>query len=416
MIRKILPAVLIIGLIILACILQACGATLPTPSSTTALPVQSSTATAKPSVTEASASSSTPTPTRLPPALPVVASPELVWISFQDENDGWGIAGNESGGVLRTVDGGGSWLNATPPGMGRVGPSAVLTVLDTGTVWVLVPSTDFFSGTLYRTGDGGMLWNSYPVPFGGAFIQFQDGMHGRALAERGAAAGSEAVELFQTSDGGATWISVFHDDPNQPDSSDSLPLAGIKNGMSFLDASTGWVTGSIPAAGEVYLYVTHDGGVTWSKQSLSLPTAYERYQYVLQAPVFFGKYGFLPLMVHLPDRINLNFFVTHDGGLTWSGNPGEAKKVIKAGLIAFADTQHAWSWDGGPELYSTTDGAETWQTASTSLNISGRLSQLEFVAASTGQFTGWALTRTDEAGHSQLYCSRDGINWTSLLP
>ena len=414
MIRKIHPAVLIVALIILACFLQACSAATPTPVYAYTVPVYTATVISEPSVTGTPVP--IPTSTWIHLALPELASPEFARIAFQDENNGWGIAVNDNGYVLRTVDSGSSWLNVTPPGIGNIGLSAVLTVLDTDTVWVLVPSTDFFSGTLYRTGDGGMLWNSYPVPFGGAFIQFLDGMHGRALAERGAAAGSEAVELFQTSDGGATWTSVFHDDPSQPGSSDSLPLAGIKNGMTFLDANNGWVTGSIPAAGEVYLYVTHDGGVIWSKQELPLPAGYEKYQYVPQAPVFFGKDGFLPLMIYLPDRVNLTFFVTHDGGLTWSGNPGEASKVIQAGLAAFADPQHAWSWDGGPELYFTTDGAETWQNASTTLNISGRLSQLQFITASTGQFTGWALTRTDEAGHSQLYRTRDGMNWTSLLP
>ena len=52
------------------------------------------------------------------------------------------------------------------------------------------------------------------------------------------------MELFQTSDGGATWLSVYNNDPTRPDSSNSLPLSGIKNGMTFLDANTGWVTGT----------------------------------------------------------------------------------------------------------------------------------------------------------------------------
>ena len=59
-------------------------------------------------------------------------------------------------------------------------------------------------------------------------MQFLDADTGRALAGRGAGAGSEAVELFQTSDGGASWTSVFHDDPGQAGSSDSLPLGASR--------------------------------------------------------------------------------------------------------------------------------------------------------------------------------------------
>jgi photosystem II stability/assembly factor-like uncharacterized protein len=318
--------------------------------------------------------------------------------------------------VLRTVDGGTTWLNATPPGIGAIGLSAALTVLDTNTAWLLVPGTDFFSGTLYRTGDGGITWSSNVVPFGGALIQFQNGSSGRALADRGAGAGSEAVELFQTSDGGATWISVFHDDPSQPGSSDSLPLGGIKNGMTFLDDQTGWVTGFLPMDGDIYLYITHDGGVSWAKQSVPLPAVYEAYQYLPQTPVFFGKDGFLPLTIYKSGTSDLTFYTTHDGGLTWTGDPANANQVIQPGLPAFADALHIWSWDGGTSLYSTSDGAQTWDDTKPTLDLSGNLSRLEFVPGPAGWFTGWALSRVDEAGNSQLYRTTDSTNWRPLIP
>jgi photosystem II stability/assembly factor-like uncharacterized protein len=340
----------------------------------------------------------------------------LAGIDFQDKNYGWGIAVNNNGAVLRTVDGGSTWLNATPPGIGAIGLSPKLSVLNSNTAWVLVPGTDFFSGTLYHTGDGGITWSSNIVPFGGAFLQFLDASHGRALVDRGAGAGSEAVKLFQTSDGGMTWTSVFHDDPGQPGSSDSLPLGGIKNSMTFIDEQTGWVTGFIPADGDVYLYVTHDGGVSWSQQSLPLPAGYQAYQYMPQAPVFFGKDGFLPLTIYLPGTPALTFFTTHDGGTTWSSNPTEAQEVVKPGLPAFADALHGWSWDGGTTLYITSDGAQTWSSATANLDLSGNLAQLELVPGPAGHFTGWALTRVDGAGHSQLYRTTDGLNWTSILP
>jgi photosystem II stability/assembly factor-like uncharacterized protein len=342
----------------------------------------------------------------------VVSSPALVRIDFQDANNGWGMAANANGYVLRTVDGGRTWLDASPPGVGGLGLSANLAVLNTQTAWALVPGTDFFSGTLFRTGDGGITWSSNTVPFGGAFIQFQDGSHGRALADRGALAGSEAVELFQTSDGGATWNSVFHNEPGQPSSSNSLPLAGIKNGMTFVDANTGWVTGSIPVDGEIYLYITRDGGVSWSQQSLPLPAGYDAYQSLPQAPVFFGKDGFLPLTIYRRDGTEQTFYRTHDGGLSWSGDPANPELVIKTGQPAFADALHIWCWDGSSSLYSSSDDAQTWSVTKPGLDLEGNLSRLEFVPG----FTGWALTRLDDAGHSQLYRTKDGLNWTPLIP
>ena len=381
-------------------------ASTPPVSASPATPAPASPVTPIPSATE----------TAVLPALPAVVSPALVRIDFQDDNNGWGIAVNANGYVLRSLDGGSSWLNATPPGIARIGLSANLTVLDTNTAWVLVPGTDFFSGTLYRTSDGGMTWSSNSVPFGGALMQFLDNNHGFALADRGTVAGSEAVELFQTTNGGASWTSIFHDNPGQGGASGSLPLAGIKNGMTFIDNQTGWVTGSIPQDGQVYLYVTRDGGISWSQQSVALPAVYQVYQYLVQAPVFFGKNAFLPLTIYLPDRTVQTFYTSQDGGASWMGDPAEAGNDILPGLFAFSDGAHAYSWDGGSSIYITNDGAQTWTAVATNLNLSGNLAQMEFAPFTDVIPVGWALTRVDEAGHSQLYHSTDGLQWKALIP
>jgi photosystem II stability/assembly factor-like uncharacterized protein len=187
--------------------------------------------------------------------------------------------------------------------------------------------------------------------------------------------------------------------------------------MTFLDANTGWVTGTRPVGGEVYLFVTHDGGISWEQQSIPLPAGYETYQYMPQAPIFFGTDGFLPLMVYLSGTINFTFYTTQDGGTTWTGDPTNANKVIMPGSYAFADALNGWSWDGGTTLYYTTDGAQTWGGMSTSLDLSGRLTQIVFVPGPAGQFTGWALTNVDDAVHSQLYRTTDnGGTWLQLIP
>ncbi len=401
---------IILTISVLALVLAACSPTQP-PANLTNTPI---TVTNTPVPTEAA----TGTPLPPPPDLPVDTSPTLVHIDFQDANNGWGIASNGSGSILRTVDGGATWLNATPPGLTGIGYSTVLSVLDVNTAWALVPNADFFTGTLYHTSDGGLTWTSNPVPFGGATILFLNKSTGRTLAGRGVGLGSNSVEMYQTDDGGVTWLSVFNNDPTRPDASGSLPLSGIKNGMTFIDANTGWVTGTRPVGGEVYLFVTYDGGATWAQQSVPLPAGYETYQYMPQAPVFFGNDGFLPLMIYLPDATVFTFYSTHDSGATWTGDPTNATRVIMPGNYAFADATHGWCWDGGANLYATADGAQTWSKMPANLDLTGRLSQMEFVPGpAAGQFTGWVLTNVDEAGHSQLYKTIDnGSTWTPLIP
>lgn len=364
----------------------------------------------------------TASPAPTPPSPSVVVSPVLLHVDFLDTENGWGIAANSAGCVLRTTDGGTTWLNVSPPGASQIDGSSQLFLLDNDHAWLQTPAgTGLSTGTLHRTGDGGLTWTSHPTPFGLADLQFLDSNTGRALAYRQADNGSQAVELFQTSDGGATWTSVFHNDPTQPGSSDSLPLSGIKNGLTFVDASTGWVTGYWPTGGEVYLFVTHDGGASWTQQAIPLTPGYEGNVYETQAPIFFGADGFLPVSVHMPGGVtNRTFYITHDGGATWNGDPENANWSLPTltgrGEYSFADATTGVDWDGGDNfryIYEWQNGMPAWGGLRTSLDLRDRLAELDFVSGSTG----WALTTVDDAGRSQLYRTDDGGgNWTALIP
>ncbi len=361
--------------------------------------------------TEGAASGAIP----LPAGLAAVPFPSLVFVDFQDEHNGWGISTSGNGNILRTQDGGSTWLDVTPADLSEVSYSTRLSLLDVNTAWALIQREDFYSGTLHRTQDGGASWTSNPVPFSGGDLQFLDASTGRILADRGVGAGSNAVELYQTSDGGTTWVSVFHNDPSQPGSSDTLPLGGIKSGMTFFDPDTGWVTGSRPMDGDIYLYVTHDGGSSWNLQPIPIPPEKAECQFNTFPPVFFGQDGFLPILLYFPSGpVQQVFYVTHDGGTTWIADLSNPSQIIvPAGQYSFADALYGFSWMGGSNIFYTTDGASTWSSRSSDLDLSDSLSMIDFIDS----MRGWALTGPGDSGQSRLYQTSDGgATWTLLLP
>jgi len=399
---------LILGVLVLA--MGACNpAQLPpivtgTPVIITDTPIPTTTVINTPTPT--SAAINMPLPTQ--PDLSVVSSPSLTHIAFLDSNNGWGIASNDGGYVLRTVDGGITWLNATPPGLSGIGYSTGLSVLDATTGWVAIPGADPTSGTLFHTTDGGVTWTSSLVPFGGSSIKFVDPIYGWELVGLGAAMSHEAVEIFQTSDGGATWLSVFNNDPTRPDSSGSLPLVGDKNGITALDANHGWVTGAQPSSDFIYIYATQDGGTTWVHQDLTMPGGYSGAMTNADLPVFFGtRDGVLPVLFFATNS-GSDFYVSHDGGQTWT----PTTPVAQGGFLAVASAADFFVWDGSAPLNVSHDAGASWSTVTPNVNIKDNMVSMQFVNATTG----WALT-SDISSHYSLYKTSDGgSTWNILIP
>ena len=87
--------------------------------------------------------------------------------------------------------------------------------------------------------------------------------------------------------------------------------SGDKSGLSFVNETTGWATGFTAADNFAWLYITHDGGVTWQHQAIPLPANASQVSTI--PPVF--------------------FFVSQTQG---------------------------WAIDSAQVLYQTTDGGQTW--------------------------------------------------------
>ena len=338
---------------------------------------------------------------------PLIETPALLTIHFLNELDGWGVTETQ---IVRTNDGGVTWYNVTPPDVTETGFGVSLSVLDNEHVWMQKPEFENYpnSGFLYRTLDGGITWTSVKVPFSGGSLSFLDDKNGWAFADLGAGAGSEAVAVYQTTDAGETWNQTYINDPNNANASDSLPLGGIKSGLTPLNMQTAWVSGVVYSDGTVYLYRTDDGGANWSQvTSLSLPPEAQTTQVSFE-PVQFVTAQNAFVAVHIPsDQSQMAVYISNDAGNTWSLTPA----MIPNGRLAeFLSATEAVIYNG-EQFYVTHDAAQTWSAVSPDVSFGDNLALMDFVNASTG----WVITDSNE--HRSLYRTTDGgATWSPVIP
>jgi photosystem II stability/assembly factor-like uncharacterized protein len=338
----------------------------------------------------------TPVPPTVPPVL--VQSPNIRKLFMIDTSNGWAVT---DANVLHTYDGGASWYSLTPPGISTI-RNAFFQSTNKG--WALT------ADSIYRTSDGGATWTQHNVPFNGGHMQFLDDSNGFVLSGEGSGMHKHAVSLYQTSDGGATWTLKYANDPSQPNN--TLPFGGLKYGMMFRDTSTGWVGGYVPSPGTIYLYKTTNGGASWAQQSLALPAGYASADITTTAPTFFGTNdAVLPVWMTAGIGMrDLFIYVTHDGGATWTVSSAFARN---ADFVDFPSLRDAFSWDQANVFHLTNDAGNTWRQVTPNVRFSDlayQILDMNFISTSTGWF---AIGLEDRS--TLLYRTADGGTTWSLV-
>jgi len=402
---------LAIGLSILALALgmSACQmpSNTPTPTETTA-------------PTEVTTVPPTDTPTETPTegptsSLPVYANPVIYSFSFFTPLQGWAVT-QDGNAILITLDGGQTWLDATPVSLGAL-PSGVTSwsltpfFLDANTAWVTPSNYGGGSATLYHTTDGGQTWITNAVPFDNAQYTFLDQNGGYALVDLGAGAGSQYIAIYQTTDGGANWTQVF---AHEPGTDASLPGSGHKGGLTFLDMNHGWIGGDIPMNDYFYFYATADGGASWSLQTnIVLPAGFSNTFEEVRQPIFVGgTAGYLPVRVLTDTNESyLLIYRTDDSGQTWVYQGS----VQNGNAVDFDSATSGWI-AADMSLYRSTDSGVTWSAVSPSgIPATENILKIDFV---DGQY-GWVLGTPDSSTLTPLdlfHTEDGGATWTKLLP
>ena len=394
--------------------------------------------TASPTQTALPTPTLSPTPTRRPRLATPTPTPQsqstraepvlrnsLNTIKMLDAQRGWG---HGNGTLWRTEDGGERWENVTPPEFDfrqavATGWTSPFFLNDQAAWFFTINFVSQEPARLYRTGDGGKTWGWYPAPFGMARMFFLDTDTGWALTNNH---DQGAIHLYATQDGGANWT-LTHQAPSEDlDESLALPASVNLSAPVFRSVAQGWIAGINSGAGRLApFYKTQDGGKTWSLVDLGLNRQYPVHDYYIVPPRFFGPdalEGVLPVYVtesSLPPVWQWVFFFTQDGGQSWQpSQPFEVKSDrAKAQVLS---TDEIYILDGD-RLFTSTDGAVSWQPVETNIKdvrITSEhlveIHQFSFVS----QRLGWAWGM-DVSGQMRLFRTQDGgkrWQWIRIEP
>ncbi len=333
-------------------------------------------------------------------------------IHMVDTQTGWAVTGK--GRIVRTTDGGVHWKDVTPKYPSSLPladqQSVVADFLTSSMSWIAVSNADAAATLLFRTSDGGQTWQKTTIPTAIVTqITFIDSQHGWVLSKNPVSASAETVEVYSSTDGGGNWamVSAAYAASTDTPPPGQLPFGGTKTGLGFLNATTGWATGSfLTVKGYILLYATHDGGSKWYPQTLPLSSEEASSHLSISPPLFFtATDGLLPVSSDTENGSSIDFYVTQDGGASWKGT---SPVVALASDSDFIDVNHGWASDG-THLYMTSDGGQTWTKLSPGANFKN-VSRLNFVSSDTG----WAIGSTADNLPSLLTTVDGGHTWTVI--
>ncbi len=330
----------------------------------------------------------------------------LTAIRMLDRTRGWALTEHA---VLKTTDGGQHWHDVSPA-KNALTPASAADFMDASYAWIAVSAFEAQHGIikLLYTTDGAAHWQSStindPQATGTDRPHFINRYEGWLEVGTGAAMSHESVDIFHTIDGGRTWHKLSSTDIiNARPQHGALSFEGDKTGISFKSAHTGWATAATPATDAPWLYVTHDGGKTWSPQALPLLKGVSNANYVTTPPVFFGNDGLLPVQIGTATIRGIDLYVTHNGGLSWQ--PTTLTRFSSNDTYVL-DMHHIWATDE-KNFYASSDGGYSWSRLAAS---SQSIVALSFVDATTG----WAIGSTDSKPPVLLHTADGGRSWHQI--
>jgi photosystem II stability/assembly factor-like uncharacterized protein len=311
--------------------------------------------------------------------------------------DGWVVA--VPNGLAVTHDGGSRWtLALDSSGMKIRAAGAYFRSSADG--WLLEQGPITPSGrqiVVMRTTDGGMHWVAQ-VPFmlppwedvGSGSVLFSDALHGWVLLAAVTSPNFSWAYLFRTTDGGQTW---------------GLAQAPFDGRLSFIDSLTGWIVGGL--SGE-QLAVTHDGGSTWTPESIGAPfgppiAGAAAALKVIDSGAVFAR----STWNEQTSTVDVDFFVTQAPDFRWTRISHWSRASRSGAQIALIDLGQ-WIVALGDNISVTRNAGQSWADIG-GLSVAGAI---DFATMDVGLATRvWGSCtsfKTNCSEHVDLLRTQDG--------
>ncbi|MDR9854169.1 YCF48-related protein [Paenibacillus sp. VCA1] len=342
----------------------------------------------------------------------------------------WGLTRNELRLYL-TEDNGRTWVNISPsanvqfPANPKYGKDIYFT--DPMHGWIVRDPSGMSETIVLHTSDGGETWSISSIPQKNrvSALNFDSPLHGVMMTTEEASTGKELKVLYRTDDGGAVWNVAMQNtvyDPGKSGAGSPIPHLGYTVGLNFRDSLNGFVM--VQELGEPKLYRTKDGGKKW----IAGPSIFDREKlkpcvsYAAGNLEFFGasrQEGWIPIGCRLGESTKYNGYFTKDGGETWTfaNFALQASEGLNQSLRpSFINASEGWALVGST-LYHTVDQGKAWSAMAGDEALKEKLKQYPEVVKLqfSSPTVGWLLIGNNEQKSSRLLQTTDGgVTWRVL--
>ena len=292
---------------------------------------------------------------------------------FANANIGYAVG--KQGSILKTVDGGQTWISQS---LGLNAPRFNYVQFPTVATGYMVGN----NGSIVKTTDGGYQWNELTsgTTYGLSSVHFINSTEGWAVGS--------SNTVLHTTDGGSTWVAQ----------TTGAPFNTFWNNVWFSSS----MQGSIVAGSSNTIYTTTDGGSTWV-QATGLPSGNGGF-----SEIEFSK---ITPSIGWVVGVGNKLFKTVDGGLTWIGQTSGFSSNTNISSLSIINDNLIYILGDFAGVAKTVDGGDNWSITPNS-NI--YMNDIHMVGIDTGYALGNGFpiynTNNNFTSYNNYYMASTGVD------